>query len=113
MNLPSRFLDEMPEHLLAREGDIAENPTPRQDIISSELTGELLHDDTGFDFDQRSAAERGSLRVGLHVRHPQFGVGVIRRHEGRGDQQKVIVSFQSGRTKTLLVRYAHLKIMNS
>ena len=64
------------------------------------------------EFDQRPADEQGHLRVGMHVSHPQFGLGVVQRHEGEGDQEKVIVSFGNGQMKKLLVRYAHLSIVN-
>jgi DNA helicase-2/ATP-dependent DNA helicase PcrA len=49
------------------------------------------------------------IYVGLKVRHAKFGVGTVRKIEGRGDDQKVIVWFASGGPKKLLVRFAGLE----
>lgn len=47
--------------------------------------------------------------IGMRVRHGKFGVGVVRKIEGTGDQQKVIVWFNSVGPKKLLVRFAGLE----
>jgi len=47
--------------------------------------------------------------LGLKVRHSKFGVGTIRKIEGSGDAQKVIVWFNSVGPKKLLVRFAGLE----
>ena len=47
--------------------------------------------------------------IGLRVRHAKFGVGTVRKIEGRGDEQKVIVWFNSVGPKKLLVRFAGLE----
>ncbi|WP_183353865.1 ATP-dependent helicase [Geomonas silvestris] len=52
--------------------------------------------------------EGDGVRLGMRVRHPQFGSGVIRKIEGEGDSQKVIVQFAVG-YKKLLVRFAGLE----
>ena len=49
------------------------------------------------------------IYVGLKVRHARFGVGTIRKIEGRGDDQKVVVWFADGGPKKLLVRFAGLE----
>jgi DNA helicase-2/ATP-dependent DNA helicase PcrA len=46
--------------------------------------------------------------LGMKVRHGKFGVGTIRKIEGSGDEQKVIVWFSVG-PKKLLVRFAGLE----
>ncbi len=53
-------------------------------------------------------AEDG-LRLGMNVRHVKFGVGVVRRIEGQGDNQKVIVYFHSIGPKKLLLKFAGLE----
>lgn len=50
----------------------------------------------------------GSLRVGQRVRHERFGDGEVMELEGEGDNAKAIVSFDSGDTKKLLLRFAAL-----
>ncbi len=47
--------------------------------------------------------------LGMRVRHAKFGVGTIRKIEGDGDAQKVIVWFNSVGPKKLLVRFAGLE----
>ncbi|CAG0957315.1 partial DNA helicase II, partial [Geobacteraceae bacterium] len=53
--------------------------------------------------------EDGGIWLGMKVRHGKFGVGTIRKIEGKGDDQKVIVWFNSVGPKKLLVRFAGLE----
>ena len=48
------------------------------------------------------------VRIGLRVRHPEFGRGEIVDKSGSGEMLKVTVRFDSGAVKKLLVRYAPL-----
>jgi DNA helicase-2/ATP-dependent DNA helicase PcrA len=45
----------------------------------------------------------------MKVRHGKFGIGTIRFIEGKGENQKVIVWFNSVGQKKLLVRFAGLE----
>jgi DNA helicase-2/ATP-dependent DNA helicase PcrA len=47
--------------------------------------------------------------IGMKVRHAKFGVGTVRKIEGDGDGQKIIVWFTSAGPKKLLVRFAGLE----
>ena len=53
--------------------------------------------------------EQDGVRLGMKVRHAKFGVGAVRKIEGKGDDQKVIVWFSSVGPKKLLVRFAGLE----
>lgn len=53
--------------------------------------------------------EQEGIWLGMKVRHARFGVGTIRKIEGKGDDQKVIVWFSSVGPKKLLVRFAGLE----
>jgi DNA helicase-2/ATP-dependent DNA helicase PcrA len=53
--------------------------------------------------------EDAGVAIGMRVRHSKFGVGTIRKIEGLGDGQKVIVWFNSVGPKKLLVRFAGLE----
>jgi DNA helicase-2/ATP-dependent DNA helicase PcrA len=44
----------------------------------------------------------------MKVRHSKFGVGTIRKMEGEGDGQKVVVWFSVG-PKKLMLRFAGLE----
>lgn len=48
-------------------------------------------------------------RLGMRVRHPQFGVGTILGIEGEGEGLKLMVRFASVGTKRLLARFARLE----
>ena len=51
----------------------------------------------------------GEIYPGMKVRHGKFGVGTIRKIEGSGNEQKVIVWFNTVGPKKLLVRFAGLE----
>ena len=85
-NLPSRFIEEagvrMKEAASSPENASPE-PAPR--------------------------ALSGPFRVGQRVRHADFGAGRITDRSGSGDDLKVVVVFDSGQWKKLLVKYAPLE----
>ncbi|MFO7831222.1 MAG: ATP-dependent DNA helicase PcrA, partial [Desulfuromonadaceae bacterium] len=54
--------------------------------------------------------ERG-LRIGSRVEHARFGIGTVRRIEGAGDKQKVIVYFNRFGPKRLLLKFAGLEML--
>jgi DNA helicase-2/ATP-dependent DNA helicase PcrA len=104
-NLQSRFIDEIPAHLLkwltprgrlhAAEPafgrryyapDAAPPPAPRR----------------------RTEDDAGGLRVGQNVRHPKFGQGVIVSAEGSGSDARVQVNFGREGMKWLALAYAKL-----
>jgi hypothetical protein len=45
------------------------------------------------------------------VRHPTFGIGIVRRSEGRGDNEKLSVQFARAGMKKLIRRFANLEIV--
>src|SRR5262249_55208630 len=49
-----------------------------------------------------------AFSVGMRVRHPEFGSGKIMEKSGTGDSLKVVVLFDNGQWKKLLVKYAGL-----
>jgi DNA helicase-2/ATP-dependent DNA helicase PcrA len=53
--------------------------------------------------------EQDGVWLGMKVRHAKFGAGTVRKIEGKGDDQKVIVWFSSVGPKKLLVRFAGLE----
>ena len=53
--------------------------------------------------------ESEGVAIGMRVRHGKFGVGTVRKIEGVGNEQKVIVWFNTVGPKKLLVRFAGLE----
>ncbi|MDW7646297.1 MAG: UvrD-helicase domain-containing protein [Desulfuromonadales bacterium] len=113
-NPPSRFLEEIPPSLLAG----SESPSlkkPAQHNLASifEQMEPAPFADEEEDFFEEEVrvvpeAEEG-LRIGTRVRHVKFGVGTVRRLEGSGDNQKVIVYFNTVGPKKLLLKFAGLE----
>ncbi|HEY2829163.1 MAG TPA: DUF3553 domain-containing protein, partial [Thermoanaerobaculia bacterium] len=50
-----------------------------------------------------------SLRLGMRVRHPQFGVGTVLSVEPLDDDTKLVVRFAAVGQKTLRAKYARLE----
>jgi len=92
---PSRFLRELPAHLLeeVRAAGVARrNPAP-----AAKLAG------------QPGAAAAGGFQLGQRVRHPKFGEGVVLNSEGSGTNARIQVNFQNAGAKWLVLAYARLE----
>jgi DNA helicase II / ATP-dependent DNA helicase PcrA len=116
-NPPSRFLAEIPPHLLAAEAPPLRTPA-RHNLASvfEQLAPSPFDDDDeqGLPFEDddevRMVPETlEELRSGSRVRHPRFGLGTVRRLEGAGDQMKVTVQFGGIGYKKLLLKFAGLE----
>jgi DNA helicase-2/ATP-dependent DNA helicase PcrA len=112
---PSRFLDEIPAELIRRiEPAVApswnnaryENRNPYQRRFGASKAKEAAPFPDYEDEDQSSGS---GLRVGLRVRHKQFGVGTVVAVEEQGDDTRVTVKFNAVGTKKLVARYAALE----
>lgn len=109
-NLPSRFLEEIPEDLLDRRG-----------MSYKAYAQEAEEEDGGYTVDysydqsvSEVAPSRRSLspfRRGAKVRHPVFGVGTIRALEGEEEGAKLTIAFSNGQIKKILAKYANLEMM--
>src|SRR3954470_7472383 len=115
---PSRFLDEVPAELVERiapaysshQGNFAHahyefrtNPYGRggRPARFKEDAPKYAYEDE----DQSSAG----VRVGMRVKHAQFGVGVVLAVEEHTDDYKITVRFNSVGQKKLLARFAKLE----
>ena len=58
------------------------------------------------DFNQ----ERRSFRVGSRITHELFGNGKVLKISGVGDMQKVTIAFEEKGTKTLLLKFANIRL---
>ena len=109
-NLPSRFLAEIPESLLRREGETHAGPSdePTVDYSYSQLSESPrvvrrtapVHS---------SAINDCGFAVGQRVVHAEFGAGIVRAVEGNGDRTKLTVRFERSGIKKLIARYAALE----
>ncbi len=101
-NMPSRFLDELPEQVLLnlnRRSESSYTPSAQQNrgsySTSTPHNPPNLGNDTGY-------------KVGQSVAHAKFGTGIIIDFEGRGSDARVQVKFRETGTKWLALAYAKL-----
>jgi len=129
---PSRFLEEVPAHLVDRHdfgggtyqsslfrsgGGYGRTSGPPWRAAGDTQAPRRAGGRSGFDGsrppfvyedeDQSSAA--GGFRLGMRVRHAQFGVGTILGIDGVGEDIKLAVRFISVGTKRLVARFAKLE----
>jgi DNA helicase-2/ATP-dependent DNA helicase PcrA len=93
-NVPSRFLEEIPQALVLRVNS-------RRRGFGERALGEL-------DAPAYAAPAASPWRVGQNVMHAKFGPGVIVNAEGRGADARVQVNFRSAGLKWLALEYAKL-----
>ncbi|MGM0416451.1 MAG: ATP-dependent helicase [Thermodesulfobacteriota bacterium] len=139
-NRPSRFLGEIPAHLVERPvagkkgAGAAQSPAATHNLASlfAQLPAEAEEqepesspavtpgsipqpsppraDEPVIEVEPSAPPERG-LRIGSRVEHARFGIGTVRRIEGAGDKQKVIVYFNRFGPKRLLLKFAGLEML--
>lgn len=107
-NIPSRFLDEVPEKFLKWLSPTAGVKTNDNFVVA----------DSDNDFRYNRAIQRNSLnqssgnaaqwRIGQIIRHAKFGEGVIIAYEGAGNDARVQIKFNDAGIKWLMLEYAKL-----
>lgn len=124
-NQPSRFLKDIPPELLDDEGGMGSNGSggalPRQDWASrpgADTRSPAAHNlAAAAEFSQSNEVEivpeppdeHEGVFIGMRVRHAKFGLGTIRKIEGSGEGQKVVVWFNGVGPKKLMLRFAGLE----
>jgi len=124
-NPAARFLNDIPSELLDQEEPSARAPISGDWALGTTATTGTQGEGHNLAavFAQVAMAEHESTNdvqvvpddsvegvwIGMKVRHAKFGVGTVRKIEGRGDDQKVIIWFNSVGPKKLLVRFAGLE----
>jgi DNA helicase-2/ATP-dependent DNA helicase PcrA len=97
-NPPSRFLQDIPSHLISPRGLWEESLTP---AVSPD-----------FNRDSRPSPRPLStltLKVGDHVRHSKFGAGIVMNCNPTRDDQELTVAFEEAGVKKLLASLAPLE----
>ncbi len=59
-----------------------------------------------------SGSSFGALKEGCKIEHQRFGVGIVRKIDGQGENAKATVEFQNSGVKQLLLKYAKYTILN-
>lgn len=128
-NQISRFLEAIPPELLDDSGNgnyfgggalsrpdfgytvPAERSTRRvaaMEEVTHNLASALSYSDE-IETIPEPSEEQDGVSIGMKVRHGKFGVGTVRKIDGEGEGQKVIVWFNSVGPKKLMVRFAGLE----
>ncbi|MCA8948518.1 MAG: UvrD-helicase domain-containing protein [Planctomycetes bacterium] len=97
---PSRFFKELPKDCIA---DYA--PTWRR----YELDDDVDHD-TGWTVTM-DPEQLANVRVGVRVRHQEYGSGQVTRLAGRGISARAVVRFDDGREREFVLEYAGLDLL--
>ncbi len=123
-NSPSRFLSDIPKELLEVQEDhqtgFGWGSSPARsdggaksgwdDVMQYSQHHAQAPADSEFpDNEVEVIPEGDGVFIGMRVRHRKFGPGTIRKMEGKGDNEKVIVWFDSGGPKKLLLKFAGLE----
>ncbi|HVQ14575.1 MAG TPA: UvrD-helicase domain-containing protein [Vicinamibacterales bacterium] len=114
---PSRFIDEVPADLIERKAasfssssgyqgnfphyEFRTNPYGRgRRVKEAEPT---------YTYEDEDQSTGIALRLGMRVRHPQFGIGTVLSVERLDDDTKLVVRFTAVGQKTLRAKYARLE----
>ncbi len=97
-NVPSRFLREIPPHLL-------HDVRPKVQVSRAQS---LSAPRSGYG---HAPLEASPLKLGANVLHPKFGPGVVTDYEGTGAHARVQVNFDEEGSKWLVLAYANLQVM--
>ncbi|MCX7120415.1 MAG: DNA helicase II [Gammaproteobacteria bacterium] len=106
-NTPSRFIAEIPDHLLHRV-------RPKLTVTRPAAYGT----DNSLYFSRQSPAKKKSkpivqqndsgFSVGQRIKHAKFGAGVITDFEGSGESTRVQVRFEASGSKWLVLSFANI-----
>lgn len=91
-NTLSRFVREIPDNLV--------NEVRLRSTVARPVD---------FGLQQQMAVEDAGLSIGQRVSHAMFGEGTIVNAEGAGAQTRVLVSFDDGQERMLMLQYANLQ----
>ncbi|ABZ85536.1 ATP-dependent DNA helicase pcra [Heliomicrobium modesticaldum Ice1] len=106
-NKPSRFLEEIPASLLVEEDDRAKRDSLFSDatLSSSAAAAASANKAVG----ASGFGDAVEFTVGDKVQHGKFGLGIVVKASGSGENQELSVAFPQQGIKKLLLKYAGLK----
>jgi DNA helicase-2/ATP-dependent DNA helicase PcrA len=122
-NLISRFVEDVPQELIDREGGFPASTIAGKRYVNWEdAASQENTSGPSWRADRRmprvsptkppaSASGRSPYYNGAVVKHAKFGIGTVQRSEGAGDDLKISVSFPGHGLKTLAVKFANLEVI--
>lgn len=115
-NPVSRFIGEIPETLIVQMEDplLASTRQLRQKK-SRNFMRDSDDDYRQYSYEEETSGPEGegsAYRPGMRVQHPDFGIGTVRKCEGRSDNLKLTVQFKTSGMRKLLLNYCTLEVVN-
>jgi DNA helicase-2/ATP-dependent DNA helicase PcrA len=112
MSEPSRFIKEIDQQYLETEFPKFSESGHRGDKIYQRDESSRYHYDAETPSQQDDAFPVIQiLDIGMRIIHESFGAGTVLDIEGRGENTKVIIDFNSVGKKKLMLKYANLEIV--
>jgi DNA helicase-2/ATP-dependent DNA helicase PcrA len=116
---PSCFLDEVPDELIDRQTPSYSSSSYQGNFAHYEFRtnpygrgrrggGDRVKEAT-YAYEDEDQSSGINLKLGMKVRHPQFGIGTVLNVEALDDDTKLVVRFAAVGTKTLRAKYAKLE----
>jgi ATP-dependent DNA helicase UvrD/PcrA len=117
---PSRFIDEVPAELVERvtpsfsssgyQGNFPHYDFKTNPYGRGRRGGDRVKETTpAYAYEDEDQSTGLSLKLGMKVRHPQFGIGTVLNIERLDDDTKLVVRFNTVGTKTLRAKFARLE----
>jgi DNA helicase-2/ATP-dependent DNA helicase PcrA len=112
---PSRFIDEIPADLLdqvpSTSSSSYQGNFPHYQFRTNPYgTGRRVKEaEPVYAYEDEDQSTGMSLRAGMRVRHPQFGIGSVVSVEALSDDTKLVVRFNQVGVKTLRAKFARLE----
>ena len=108
--LPSRFIEEagLVTQAMPRRDFSFERPSRRITEFHAEVEEEVvIHNDQPV-----PSTDQSPFPIGTRVSHAQFGEGQVIEKSGSGEDLKLVILFDTGNWKKLMVKYANLTIIS-
>jgi len=116
---PSCFLDEIPDELIDRQTPSYSSSSYQGNFAHYEFRtnpygrgrrggGDRVKEAT-YAYEDEDQSSGINLKLGMKVRHPQFGIGTVLSVEALDDDTKLVVRFVAVGMKTLRAKYAKLE----
>jgi len=106
---PSRFLADLPDHLLT--GNFSKASRNSESYNRMTTWESSVKKDASKPVRLKIEDSVGKYKTGQRVKHPMFGDGMIIESKGEGDDELVTVAFEGTGIKRLMANVAELKIL--
>jgi DNA helicase-2/ATP-dependent DNA helicase PcrA len=116
---PSRFIDEVPAELVDRVMPSYSTTSYQSNFSHSHYTfrtnpygrggNRVKEESPTYAYEDEDQSTGMALKLGMKVRHPQFGIGTVLSVEALDDDTKLVVRFVNIGQKTLRAKFARLE----